>query len=414
MACPDGEFPSSDDEVTFGPVIEFTKKCKIDEGSSGKPKGIGPEDNPVSDPSASEEEGSGESPKEPPIYEKLRKGAATIEEARRVHRCADLRVQRADDTIADDISEEARRVHRRADPRVRRADDTIANDISEEERRVHRRADPWVQRADDTIADDTIEEARRVHRRADPRVQRADDIIEEWRSEGRYRRTCTPKKPAPFDGKVSWQDYRVQFELISALNGWTRSQMALELATSLRDEALSVLALIEPTQRTDYFALATALEARFEPKAQAEAHRATLRNRLRRRGESLAALSQEIKKLTFKAYPTANSATLEQLTLHGFLDALSDPEMEWSIHQGKPATVQEAVGLAMEYESFRQARAKRKGRDEPREIYAAQVVSSPRPNYRNARPPPRGHPTTRPSSTNYSNTRPAGNGHQLV
>ena len=171
------------------------------------------------------------------------------------------------------------------------------------------------------------------------------------------------KKPSTYDGKVSWLDYKVQFEMISMMNGWTQRRMAMELAASLRDEAVGVLALIEPERRTDYHTLTTALEARFEPRNQTEIHRAALRTRTRKRGETLSSLSQELKKLTRKVYPTARTEVWEQLTLSAFLDALNDAEMEWSVHQGRPATVEEAVQLAMDFESFKQARARRRSRD---------------------------------------------------
>ena len=59
----------------------------------------------------------------------------------------------------------------------------------------------------------------------------------------------------------------------------------MELAASLRDEAVVVLALTEPERRTDYHTLTTALEARFEQRNQTKIHRAALRTRTRKRGE---------------------------------------------------------------------------------------------------------------------------------
>jgi len=32
--------------------------------------------------------------------------------------------------------------------------------------------------------------------------------------------------PSPYDGKTSWNDYQVQFEMIAELNGWNRSMMS--------------------------------------------------------------------------------------------------------------------------------------------------------------------------------------------
>lgn len=42
------------------------------------------------------------------------------------------------------------------------------------------------------------------------------------------------KKPATYDGKTSWQDYYIQFEMVSELNAWNDTVKAIQLATSLR------------------------------------------------------------------------------------------------------------------------------------------------------------------------------------
>lgn len=107
-------------------------------------------------------------------------------------------------------------------------------------------------------------------------------------------------------------------------------------------------------------ALVGALEARFEPPNQTEMHRASLRSRVWKRGEPLAALALDLKGMIRKAYPTATGELSEQLKVTSYLDSLDNPEMEWAVLQGKPATVEEAVTLAMEFESFRKTRARRR------------------------------------------------------
>ncbi|CAG2243501.1 unnamed protein product [Mytilus edulis] len=58
--------------------------------------------------------------------------------------------------------------------------------------------------------------------------------------------------PSKYDGSVPWEDYKIQFEMISELNCWTDNQKAMFLATSLSGNAQSVLADIEPIKRKDY------------------------------------------------------------------------------------------------------------------------------------------------------------------
>ncbi|KAG7176356.1 Circumsporozoite-like 3 [Homarus americanus] len=56
------------------------------------------------------------------------------------------------------------------------------------------------------------------------------------------------------DGKVSWEAYQAQFELLAEQNGWDDKQCAVQLATSLKGAAMEVLSqLIE--ERSNYVSL---------------------------------------------------------------------------------------------------------------------------------------------------------------
>ncbi|MES9885165.1 MAG: hypothetical protein ABW185_30355, partial [Sedimenticola sp.] len=190
------------------------------------------------------------------------------------------------------------------------------------------------------------------------------------RQDGRRQRQCAPedvqpprklKQPATYDGRSSWRDYLVHFEMVAELNQWNGPTRAMELAVSLRGTAQGVLSDLRPEQRKDYRSLVLALSSRFEPDNQAELHRAQLKNRVRNRGEALTELAQDIKRLTRMSYPQANPEIREQLAKEGFLDALCDPDLEWAVHQGKPNTAEEAVRLALEYEAFQDGRKRRVG-----------------------------------------------------
>jgi hypothetical protein len=164
------------------------------------------------------------------------------------------------------------------------------------------------------------------------------------------------RKPATYDGKTSWRDYLVQFEMVAEINGWDEQTMALELATSLRAAAQGVLGDLRPDHRRSWTHLVSALTDRFEPDNQSELYRAQIKNRLRRRGEPLSELAQEIKRLIRKAYPSAPPELREQLGRDCFADSLNDAEMEWTVFSGKPNTVDDALRTALEYEAFQKGR----------------------------------------------------------
>ena len=169
------------------------------------------------------------------------------------------------------------------------------------------------------------------------------------------------KKPATFDGTGSWNDYLTQFELVADLNQWCEEIKAMELATSLRGQAQSILTDLLPQQRRNFSALSKALEARFEPVNQSEMYRAQLKTRIRKRGESLTEFAQDMKRLIRKAYPKATPDLREKLTCDAFTDLLNDNELEWAIYQTKPSSVEDAVRAGLEFESFRVGRQKRSG-----------------------------------------------------
>ena len=49
------------------------------------------------------------------------------------------------------------------------------------------------------------------------------------------------RRPAEYDGRSSWLDYQCQFELIAELNEWNDNIKAMQLASSLRGDAQSIL-----------------------------------------------------------------------------------------------------------------------------------------------------------------------------
>ena len=95
------------------------------------------------------------------------------------------------------------------------------------------------------------------------------------------------KKPANYDGTSSFQDYLVQFNMTGDLNCWDERTKAMELATSLRGAAQTVLSDLRPEQRTDFNQLISALTARFEPTNQTELYRAQIKGWLRKKSETV-------------------------------------------------------------------------------------------------------------------------------
>jgi uncharacterized protein YjhX (UPF0386 family) len=167
------------------------------------------------------------------------------------------------------------------------------------------------------------------------------------------------KEPACYTGESSLTDYLKQFKLIAELNQWDKRTKALELATSLRDKALTILGELSDEGMRDYDVLVSTLRRRFEPPGYAELYRVQLKSRQRTRGEPLVELASDIKRLVRQAYPADPKPMTEMIARDAFMDALDDMEMEWRIFQTKPHSIDEALQAAIEFESFRQGRQHR-------------------------------------------------------
>ena len=92
----------------------------------------------------------------------------------------------------------------------------------------------------------------------------------------RYRSNEPSIKVAVYDGKSSWNDYLVQFELAAQENGWNQHTRAIRLACSQRGSAQALLNDLTPEIRKKYDRLVNTLTERFEPQNQCEIYKAQL------------------------------------------------------------------------------------------------------------------------------------------
>lgn len=160
------------------------------------------------------------------------------------------------------------------------------------------------------------------------------------------------KKPPTFDGNGSWQDFLVQFEMISSVNRWDNDMKAYELATSLRGIAQGIVTDIEPVKRLDYDYLVSALTSRFEPVNQVNMYKVQMNSFYRKPGQALPELAQEIRRVTRLAYPTAPVEIRDQLAKDCFVRAVNDSKIQLSIFQREPKTIDDCVRFGLEYEAF--------------------------------------------------------------
>ena len=123
---------------------------------------------------------------------------------------------------------------------------------------------------------------------------------------------------------------------------------------------MAVLNSLSRSNLYDYQALVTALESRFGTAHQTELHRSRLKSRIRGQEESLPALAEDVERLTRLAYPDATAQPMwDLLAKDRFIDALQDEELRLRLRQARPASLCDALHLALELESCQIASKRR-------------------------------------------------------
>ena len=165
----------------------------------------------------------------------------------------------------------------------------------------------------------------------------------------------TKVKIPTFDGEISWELYKSQFEIAARLNRWDDKTKAGNLIVSLRGAALQLLSNIAEKDKEDYQKLIEVFEQRFGQAHLAPIRRRELKNRRQNRGESLQAFSSEVLKLTQQAYPEATVLAIEQTALEAFIDGIFDWDVQSQVRIARCKTLKEALSFALEVEAARRA-----------------------------------------------------------
>ncbi|ESN93936.1 hypothetical protein HELRODRAFT_180343 [Helobdella robusta] len=164
----------------------------------------------------------------------------------------------------------------------------------------------------------------------------------------------TLKVPA-FDGEMSWNVYKTQFEAAATSNCWNGKERATALILALRGSAAEVLQTIPAENHFNYEVLVSALDLRYSEEHMKQIYRSQLRNRTQRSGESIQQLAQDIERLTLLSYPTSDPEHRDETALDTFIKALRDSELKQSLLLSDKRKLKDAVAHSLTFESAKQA-----------------------------------------------------------
>ncbi|KAK3099961.1 hypothetical protein FSP39_012572 [Pinctada imbricata] len=160
------------------------------------------------------------------------------------------------------------------------------------------------------------------------------------------------EKAPKFDGKCDLSDFIVQFEQVAEWNGWTDSEKTTQILLSLDGPAKQMLSELTADKMGNYSCIKQVLTNRFNPVERETAYRCEFKSRRRQKGESLQDYGNCLRKLALKGYPNTPYSGVEAHVIDQFIQGISNPKLREHVQFKHPETLDKAVAVALEYESF--------------------------------------------------------------
>ena len=170
---------------------------------------------------------------------------------------------------------------------------------------------------------------------------------------GRVHHQPLPK-PTIFDEKSTWESFITPFESLARNYGWDEAERLFRLTHSLRGEAAEyAFGQIPPEYTSTYASLRAALEARFKERRSPTSYLAELEAQKYSLKEDISQHIASLRRLTIKAYPTADDVTRETIVLRHFLRSLPDQSTSIAVGMSNLRTVEDARAALETYNSLR-------------------------------------------------------------
>ena len=142
--------------------------------------------------------------------------------------------------------------------------------------------------------------------------------------------------PNPSSGKGSWESLISHFEDVAAENSWNDDQKLLWLRVRLTDRACTAYTSLPAATKANYEDSKKPLTERFEPSSERELYLAEWHTRGQSKAEGWAEFKEDLKQLTYKAYPELPDEAKEQMALNQYMRHLQNPQLAFSVKQIRP------------------------------------------------------------------------------
>ena len=158
--------------------------------------------------------------------------------------------------------------------------------------------------------------------------------------------------PVSFNGSGDFEDYLQQFNTATMLAGWLsprHDHRPQYFALRLTDNMLHFYTTLSPEQPADYDLLMDAFRQNYT--TNVDILKARLKAAKHQPQQEIANFLCDLRTLARRAYRTSPHL-IDQIVLTSFVEGLKSPTLRWELRKAKPRTVEEALTLAIELDTF--------------------------------------------------------------
>ena len=166
-----------------------------------------------------------------------------------------------------------------------------------------------------------------------------------------------------YDGQTQVEAFLAKFEICAKHNDWDDDERLSQLMCSMVGNAAQVLWEFNASGLSSWSDLVKRLRTRYGSLDQTTLYRTQLRTRRQKEGESLQALSQDIRRLMVLAYAGPPTEMSEMVAIDVFLDALIDTDLAIRVRDREPNTLELACRYAIRLEANQSTRGRTENYD---------------------------------------------------
>lgn len=150
-----------------------------------------------------------------------------------------------------------------------------------------------------------------------------------------------------------WSDWSEQFEMAAQVNGWNDDLKLKFMSLLFSGRARDIYGGLPNEAKNNYVLLKGAMGKCLEPCESADWNRVSFSSRRRLHNETAREFGNALRRLIYKAYPSADGATQDLLARDHFVAHVGSGDMRIHLRSAKPATLEGAINLASELELIR-------------------------------------------------------------